>query len=114
MLAPAHPLQLVLGLTVWALWFVVWYAILSLGCALAPPEPMEASLTWIDWVLFALSVPFIAVLLYWARKNWRAADNQNMPGSSRFIAQVSAGAHLMAAGAVIFMILPGLVLPPCV
>ncbi|MDQ2076841.1 hypothetical protein [Marinimicrobium sp. ABcell2] len=114
MLAPTHPMQLALGLTVWALWFVVWYSALSLGCALAPPESIGASLSWINWLLIALSLPFIAVLLYWARRSWRASVDAGLTATARFIAQVAAGAHLVAAGAVVFMILPGLVLPPCV
>ncbi len=114
MLAPTHPFQLVLGLTLWALWFVIWYATLSLGCAFAPPEQVDASLTWIDLLLFALSLPFMVMLLFWARRSWRASGNSELPSTRRLIAQVAAGAHLVAAAAVAIMNLPGLVLPPCV
>lgn|SRR5690554_2931145 len=111
MLSPIHPLQLALGLTVWAVWFVIWYTVLSLACEFAPVD--AASATWVNAALILISVPFIAVLGFWARRCWRAASAPELPGSSRFVAQVSAGAHGVAAFAVAFMILPGLVLPPC-
>lgn len=114
MLSPTHPFQLVLGLTLWALWFVIWYATLSLGCAFAPPEKAEVSLTWITWFLWSLSLPVIALLVFWARRSWRAAGNSKLSGTHRLIAQVAAAAHLVAAAAVVIMNLPGLVLPPCV
>lgn len=112
MLAPVHPMQLVLGLTVWAVWFVIWYTVLSLACEFAPVE--TASVGWINGLLIIISLPFIAVLWYWARRCWRASRAPDVSGPARFIGQVSAGAHGLAGFAVAFMILPGLALPPCV
>lgn len=112
MLAPVHPMQLVLGLTVWAVWFVIWYTVLSLACEFVLED--GTSVNWLNGVLIVISLPFVALLWCWARRCWRAASAPGVSGPSRFIAQVSAGVHGVAGFAVAFMMIPGLVLPPCV
>lgn len=112
MLSPVHPLQLVLGLTVWAVWFVIWYTVLSLACEFASAGGTLVS--WINGLLVVISLPFIVLLWYWARRCWRAAGAPEVSSPHRFVAQVSAGAHSVAGFSVVFMVIPGLVLPPCV
>lgn len=112
MLAPTHPAQLVLGLTVWSIWFVAWYGGLSVACQMAPPDPGAGALTWINLSLLLITLVTLVPLLYWARRCWRASADASPQG--RFIARVAAGGHLLAAGATLVMVLPTLVLPPCV
>jgi hypothetical protein len=45
MLSITHPLQLVPGLIIWALWFIAIYGGLSVACALAPPNAITLLLT---------------------------------------------------------------------
>ncbi len=100
-----HPLQLVLGLTVWAIWFVALYGGLSVACKLAPPPASAGALTWLNGALLLFTLATAALLGYWARLCWRAQG---------FIARVGAGVHLASAVATLAMGLPALVLPPCV
>jgi hypothetical protein len=113
MLAPTHPLQLALGLVVWSAWFVALYGGMSVGCAVAPPDVARGPFTWINGALLVLTVLTLAPLLYWSLRCWRAR-----PGSAdrerRFIAAMGAAVHLVAAGAVVAIGLPILVLPPCI
>jgi hypothetical protein len=112
----AHPLQLVLGLTVWSLWFVVLYGGLSVACALAMPPISSGSVNWLNGLLVLLTLATIALLLYLAANCWQASlqiEGQKRR-TARFITQVSAGLHAMAAGATLAVGLPALVLPPCI
>lgn len=107
----AHPLQLVLGLTAWALWFCVVYGGVSLACSpqlLAwmpvPAVPLA--------VLGGLSLLTAAALAWAAFACWRAAPPA--PDAGHFVARVAAALHGIAAGSTLFVALPLLWVPPCV
>ena len=40
-----HPIHLIVGLTLWSVWFVAVYSGLSVACAVNPPPPEARSLT---------------------------------------------------------------------
>jgi hypothetical protein len=110
-LAPSHPLQLLLGLTLWSLWFVAIYAGLSVACELAPPAPGQGALTAINAGLGLLALATLALLGWLA---WRGlAAGRESVGRARFIALVGAGLHLFSAVGVAFVGLPLVALPPC-
>lgn len=112
--SPSHPLHLVLGLIIWALWFVAMYGALSVVCNVAPPTPSLGALTWINGKLLLLTVLVTLWLLIYGYRCWRASTpggNENT--DQRFISQVAAGAYLLAAAATLMIGLPVLVLPPC-
>ncbi len=114
MLSPTHPMQLVLGPTVWAAWFVVLYGGLSVACAVAPPASELGMMTWLNGVLLMLTLGTVAVLVQWAGNCWKAAPAIEAGSVRRFIARVSAGAHLIAAITTLAVGLTTLALPPCV
>lgn len=62
MLQATHPFQLVAGLIVWTVWFVVLYAGLSVGCAVAPPAAEQGVLNWINLSLAAISLATMPLL----------------------------------------------------
>lgn len=112
--SPFHPLQLGLGLTLWCVWFVVLYGGLSVACAVAPPAVEAGALTGLNLALLLLTLATIGALLWLAFWCWRAGQTVPEPDSRRLIARVSAGCHLIAAGATLAVGLPVVALPPCV
>ena len=113
-LSPAHPMQLVLGPIVWSLYFVLLYGGLSVGCAVAPPDPSIGSRNAIKGLLLVLTVATVVLLTYWSCRCWRASDGARENEQPRFVARVAAGTHLAAAVAVLAIGLPVVGLPPCV
>lgn len=114
MLAPTHPLQLVLGLIVWSVWFVAIYGGLSLGCALAPPDLALGPVTWLNGLLALVSALVLAWLLRQALVCLRASRSAATSSPrTRFLTTVSAGVYLVAAVSTLFIGLPVLGLPPC-
>lgn len=107
-----HPLHLVTGLAIWALWFASVYGGLSLGCMISQtPETLMAG-SWINIVLIAVTL-LVAVLLFMlAIKCWGGATS-NIAKLPKFIRRVSGALYLAAAIAVMAIGLPMLVLPPC-
>jgi hypothetical protein len=112
----AHPMQLALGFIVWSIWFVVLYGGLSVACALAMPPIGAGSMNWLNASLLLLTLATIALLMYWSVLCWQGSTSirGQKRRTSRFISQVSAGLHAMAAGAALAVGLPALVLPPCI
>jgi len=108
----SHPLQIPLGLTVWAIWFGALYGGLSLGCALAPPPAASGLANWLTATLGAASAIVVGLLLWFS---WRCLGTARQGGpEARFVARLAAGAHLVAAIATLFIALPLLRVPPCV
>lgn len=109
---PGHPVHLLLGLTIWSLWFVALYGGLSVTCAVAPPSPGQGALTALNLSLGLLTLVTLGALLRLARFSL-AAVRREPSRAARFIAAVSGGLHLFAASGVAFVGLPLVVLPPC-
>ena len=112
-LAATHPLQLPLGLIIWAVWFVTVYGGLSVGCAIATPAAEAGAMTWINAVLGLLTLAVTVLLLALSRFCLMAAG-RGEPPERLFIARLAAGAHVIAALSTLITGLPILVLPPCV
>ncbi|MFA5494373.1 MAG: hypothetical protein WC247_06315 [Porticoccaceae bacterium] len=114
MWSPFHPLHLVLGLIVWAAWFVAMYGGLSVVCSVAPPAPALGARTWINAALLALTAVITALLLIQGWRCWRASApaGEGSP-NQRFIGRVAAGAYLLTAVSTLMIGLPVIVLPPC-
>jgi len=123
MLSPHHPVQLVLGLIIWSLFFVAVYSGLSVGCAFAPPSPEQGALTWINASVLLVMLVTVIYLLGSAYYCWRArlpsasqpSDDQSQPQKVRaFIARIAASEYLLAAAGTLLVGLPSVYLPPCV
>lgn len=110
--SPWHPIHLITGLTVWATWFVVLYGGLSVACKIAPPDPAQGPLTWINALLW-LSTLLVVGLLGWAA--WRCARVTPDPSqpNRRFVARTSAGLYGLSAFATLVLAVPVWFLPPC-
>lgn len=128
--SPGHPAQLVIGFTIWSIWFIAMYAGLSVACQINPPEPQQGPFTWLNGGLFVLTLLVSALLLYLAwrsgrycasvhRKDKAGANPDNAKASrsatsaGRFIGYVSTVLYLIAAAATLAGGLPVLVYSPC-
>ncbi|MDX1536176.1 hypothetical protein [Arsukibacterium sp.] len=114
---PCHPAQLVIGLTIWSIWFVAMYAGLSVVCQLAPPASEPGALNWLNVSLFLLTLLVLAVLLALAWRTGRACLQQhkanNAGGVKHFTGYVSTVLYLASAIATLAGGLPVLVFAPC-
>lgn len=116
-----HPWQLVLGLSVWALWFIAVYGGLSVGCAVAPPDASLGPRTPLNAALLLLTAATTGWLAFWAWQCLRATtqlrDGAGDAGANarrRFMAGVAAALHACAAVSTLVVGLPLLVVAPCV
>lgn len=119
MFSPFHPLQMVFGLIVWSGWFVFIYGGLAIVCAVAPPDPEQGAMTWINMVLLVLGVLLALFLLLCARRCWFARASVDRPSDAekanqRFIASAAASVYLISAFATLALAMPAVTLPPCV
>jgi uncharacterized membrane protein SirB2 len=109
MFSATHPLQLVLGLILWSLYFVLVYSGLSIACAVAPPDTTD-SRSWINALLLIFTIVVTVALLFLAYRQWRISTDSY----GRFIARVAAAVYFAAAISTLAVGLPVIALPPCV
>lgn len=114
MIRPGHPLHLVLGPTIWATWFVVLYASLSVACSLVPPAASQGAMTWLNALLLVLTVLVTLLLAILAWRCWRnASGNTDGTGDRAFVSKVAAGVYLLSASSTLVIGVPVVLLPPC-
>jgi hypothetical protein len=111
----SHPLQLPMGLVIWALWFVTVYAAVSLACTYSPVARQAAQLTWINisLLIFTLCVALLQAWLAW--QCWRASLAHGAGRAQRqFAARIATAVYTAGAIAVLMNGLPTVLLPPCI
>lgn len=114
-LQPGHPAQLVLGFSIWSIWFIAMYAGLSVVCQFTAPAPQDGAANWLNYMLWGLTSAVITLLLLMAWRGWRYC--RSVPHGSRtlrFVGYVSTVLYVMAALATLLGGLPVLVLAPCI
>lgn len=105
-----HPLNCILGLLIWSVWFAALYAAQGAGCALAPPPPLQGPFTWLNAALGVFTGLTVLVLLGLALFSWRSVASGS---PQRFVLRLSAGVYLVGALSTGFIGLTLLALPPC-
>lgn len=110
MLSPFHPIQLALGLIVWACYFVFVYALVSVACEQVAPPPGDSPLNWLNVTLLAVTFTVALALLYQARRGCRVTAAAAAP---RFVNRIGVAIYTAAALATVGTGLPALVLTPC-
>ena len=111
----SHPMQLVMGLVIWGVWFVVLYGLQGVGCSVAPPAVEQGALTWINAVLLGLGTCVTLLLLVIAYRCWKAGsdDGSGEDGHGDFVRRISAGVYLLSAISAAAVTLPVVIYPPC-
>lgn len=112
-LAPQHAVHLIVGLTVWSIWFVVLYGGLSVACQLAPPAPDSGAFNWLNILLGLSTLVVVLGLLWMAHRLWRAGPARSRP-TGDYLRVTSAALYLVSAFATLALALPILFLPPCI
>lgn len=118
----AHPWQLLIGLSIWALWFVLVYGAISVACSAAPPPPERAMTSWINGALVVITLGVTAALgaaAFACAKGARrirssAGADDRSDGLPGFIATAAAALYAVAALSTLFAGLPLLFVSPCV
>lgn len=111
-LVSAHPWHLVAGLFIWALWFVVLYGGLGVGCAISPPSPDAGVFNWLSLSLLVLTLGTAAYLSLCAVLSWRYA--RGLSNQPRFTLRIAAAVYLTSALATLGIGFPLGVLAPCI
>lgn len=112
--SPLHPLQIVVGLVVWSLWFVAIYGGQAIACRICPPDPAQGVWNWLNGSLGLLTLLTLALLLGLTRYFWRLPlQRPSLNERELFVTKLAAGVHLVAALATAFVGAPLLQLPPC-
>ncbi|MCK0537377.1 hypothetical protein [Alcanivorax quisquiliarum] len=114
MSSPYHPMQLVFGLAIWAVWFVMIYAGLSIACEHLV-EMEGGTLSWVNLVLMAFTMLTCGLLLFLAHRTWRDARPswRDQSSAGRFIVRTAVMLNLVAALVTLAVGLPVVMLPPC-
>lgn len=117
-LPASHPWQLLIGLCVWTLWFVVVYAGVSVACSAAPPPAARATASGINLGLIAFTLGIAGVLglaaFVCAKGAGRIDSGDTGDGLRRFIATAATALYAVAAVSTLFVGLPLLFVWPCV
>ncbi|WP_165481163.1 hypothetical protein [Legionella impletisoli] len=108
-----HPIHMVFGLVIWAVWFVILYAALSISCEAS--VDLTGSFNWINLLLFGFTLVTLAVLIGLAYRIWikNRQDLKKKTASARFIFWLSFGVYLVAMGTTGSIGLMSLFFPPC-
>lgn len=110
-----HPLHLVIGLTIWAVWFVASYAGISAGCMISSSPQTLGPLSWINISVLIGTLAVSALLLWLGISCWSySIQKKNDTPQNSLIQRVSAGLYLFSALAVIAVAVFLFRVPPCV
>jgi hypothetical protein len=113
-----HPLHLVLGFTVWAVWFTILYGGQSVGCAVDAPDVARGAWTWINGslLLLTLATAVLLGLASWStlRAGPETSDEEERASGRRFMGFAAGVLYGMAAFSTLAVGVPLLVLSPCV
>lgn len=114
---PGHAWHLMLGLTLWFVWFCVTYGGLAVACAVAPPPVALGPHNGLSGAVLLLAAAAAAGFIYGAWACARAA--RRMPtgqagARQRFIARSASALYATAAVSTAVVALPVLLLAPCV
>lgn len=112
--SPYHPIQLVLGLIIWSVWFVFIYSFLSLSCEYATIS-LHSGFTWLNATLFLSTIIVVLLLLFLAYHSWRGIKllPKKRNSNRHIIAWIGFGVYLAAASITFIIGLTVLFLPPC-
>lgn len=119
LLSATHPLQLLAGLSVWALWFVAVYGGLSVACSTAPADAtaQRGVFSGINLLLAGLTLATAGGLAWAAFACARTAsriDSAAEGGLAPFIARCASALYGVAALSTLFVGFPLLLLWPCI
>jgi hypothetical protein len=112
-----HPLHLVLGFSIWIVWFAILYGGQGLTCGLAAPDVVRGPWNWANasLLLLTLATAGLLALAAWATlRAYAGLEGDREAGSrERFVIFASGVLYAGAAISTLVTGLPLLVLSPC-
>jgi len=111
-----HGWHLVLGMTLWLVWFCATYGGVAVACAVAPPSPALGPLNWLNATVLLLAASSTAAFGFAAWVSARAARRvpADLAGAGqRFIARSASALYATAAFSTALVALPAVLLTPC-
>lgn len=110
-----HPIQIVLGLIIWSVWFAGIYGAHGVACAVSPPDPAQGIVNWLNLSFAIGTLVVIALLLWLAHRAWQLSrPPHELDERQLFVTRLAAGIHLIAALSTLFIGLQLAFLPPCI
>ncbi len=100
-----HPIHLVLGLSIWSIWFIAMYGGLSVFCSFENPPRIASLMHPINLGLLALTAITCAALVALSLWSWR--NGKSFPG------RISSWLYIASTIATLSVALPVFFLPPC-
>jgi hypothetical protein len=112
-----HAWHLVLGFTLWFVWFCATYGGVAVACAVAPPAPALGPMNWLNATVLLLAA--VCTAAFGCAAWFSACAARRMPGDAagarkRFIARAASKLYATAALATAVVALPAVLLTPCV
>jgi len=115
-----HAWHLVLGLTLWFIWFCATYGGVAVACAVAPPSPALGPLNWLNATVLVLAAACTCAFGFAAWFSARAARRLTIAGATgatgagpRFISRSATALYATAALSTALVALPAVLLTPC-
>jgi len=111
-----HAWHLVLGLTLWFIWFCATYGGVAVACAVAPPSPALGPVNWLNATVLLLAATCTSAFGCAAWVSARAT--RRVPADAagagrRFIARSASALYAIAALSTALVALPAVLLTPC-
>lgn len=106
-----HPLHLVLGFTLWFVYFNFVYGGMSVGCSFSDARDSTNPLNWINLFVLGATVVFNLAFSWAAWKCHQVTPAE--PIQARFFARLSAVLYAMAAFSTLVVGAAALIYPPC-
>lgn len=108
--------HLVIGLTLWFVWFSATYGGVAVACAVAPPLPAQGAWTWINAMVLLLAVGFTLAFggVAWISARSAQRLQPEAHARDRFFAHMATALYAVAALSTALVAMPAVVMPPCV
>ena len=111
-----HAWHLVLGLTLWFVWFGATYGGVAVACAVAPPSPALGPMNWLNATVLLLAAACTSAFGFAAWVSARAARRGPADAADagpRFIARSASALYATAAVSTALVALPAVLLTAC-
>ena len=110
-----HPIQIVLGLIIWSIWFAGIYGAHGVACAISPPDPAQGIFNWLNASFGLATLAVVALLLWLGHRAWQLSrPPYELDERQLFVTRLAAGIHRIAALSTLFIGLQLAFLPPCI
>ncbi|KTD13241.1 hypothetical protein [Legionella jamestowniensis] len=108
----SHPIQMILGLVIWSIWFILMYSFLSIGCSVVFSGITRSG---INIILFCCTWVTLIILVYLTYHCWKTHKSlaDKCSTVTAFVLWISFGGYVTAVIATFSIGVMVLFFPPC-